>query len=82
MQYYLSKGIPALKCTMGFPAYGAGWTGNPTTQTVFSYDDLAWIAAKVAYIKANGLGGGYVWTVKDDDANVTLVKTLASGLSP
>ena len=159
VQYYLSKGIPASKYTMGFPAYGAGWTGNltssncgeyqnatavspvpnangvgmcstgnnqsspaagcdtlltsglatygtiknllnngytacydsyrgatsafnPATQTVFSYDDPTSIAAKIAYIKANGLGGGYVWAVKDDDANGTLVKALASGLNP
>ena len=159
VQAYLATGIPASKYTMGFPAYGAGWTGNltstncgeyqnatevspvpntngvglcstgnnqsspaagcdtlltsglatyktienllnngytacydstriatsafnPTTQTVFSYDDPTSIAAKAAYIKAHGLGGGYVWAVKDDDANGTVVKSLASGLNP
>ena len=159
VQAYLATGIPASKYTMGFPAYGAGWTGgltstncgeyqnatevspvpnangvglcstgnnqsspaagcdvmltsglatygtiknllsngytscydstriatsayNPTTQTVFSYDDPTSIAAKVAYIKAHGLGGGYVWAVKDDDSNGSLVKALASGLNP
>jgi len=159
VQAYLATGIPALKYTMGFPAYGAGWTGgltstncgeyqnatevspvpnangvglcstgnnqsspaagcdvlltsglatygtiknmlsngysacydstrvatsayNPTTQTVFSYDDPTSIAAKVTYIKSHGLGGGYVWAVKDDDSNGSLVKALASGLNP
>ncbi|MBB5317368.1 glycosyl hydrolase family 18 protein [Tunturibacter empetritectus] len=159
VNYYLAKGVPAYKYTMGFPAYGAGWTGglnntncgeyqnatavspvpnangagvcstgnnqsspaagcdtlltnglatygtiknllsngytacydstriatsafNPTTQTVFSYDDATSIAAKATYIKAHGLGGGYVWAVKDDDANGTIVKALAAGLNP
>ncbi len=159
VQYYLAKGVPASKYTMGFPAYAAGWTGglnnsncgeyqkatqvspvpntngvgvcstgnnqsspaagcdplltnglatyatiknllsngytacydstriattafNPTTQTVFSYDDATSIAAKATYIKAHGLGGGYVWAVKDDDANGTIVKALAAGLNP
>jgi chitinase len=26
------------------------------------------------------LGGAYVWALKDDDANGTMVKTLAAGL--
>lgn len=159
VQTYLATGVPASKYTMGFPAYGAGWTGgltnsncgeyqnatkvssvpnangaglcstgnnqsspaagcdvmltnglatygtiknllnngytacydsnriatsafNSTTQTVFSYDDATSIAAKATYIKSHGLGGGYVWAVKDDDANGTLVKALAAGLNP
>jgi chitinase len=27
-----------------------------------------------------GLGGAYVWALKDDDANGTVVKTMAKGL--
>jgi chitinase len=27
-----------------------------------------------------GLGGAYVWALKDDDANGSLVKTMALGL--
>jgi chitinase len=27
-----------------------------------------------------GLGGAYVWALKDDDANGTMVKTMAAGL--
>jgi chitinase len=159
VQAYLSTGIPASKYTMGFPAYGAGWSGNltsascgeyqtatevspvpntngvglcstgnnqsspavgcdtlltnglatygtiknllnngytacydstrvatsafnSTTHTVFSYDDATSIAAKAAYIKSHGLGGGYIWAVKDDDSNGDLVKALAAGLNP
>jgi chitinase len=159
VQVYLATGIPASKYTMGFPAYGAGWTGgltsancgeyqnateaapvpntngaglcstgnnqsspaagcdtlltnglatyatianllnngytacydsgrvatsayNPTTQTVYSYDDATSIAAKAAYIKSHGLGGGYIWAVKDDDSNGSLIKALAEGLNP
>jgi GH18 family chitinase len=32
------------------------------------------------YIDAKGLGGAYVWALKDDDANGNLVKTMALGL--
>ena len=55
---------------------------NLSTKTTYSYDDAKSIAAKVAYIKAKGLGGAYVWAVKDDDANGTLTKDLATGLNP
>jgi chitinase len=54
---------------------------NPTTVTAWSYDNPTSIAAKVAYIKANGLGGAYVWAVKDDDTNGSLTKALGNGLN-
>jgi chitinase len=38
------------------------------------------VAAKTAYIKKNKLGGAYVWALNDDDANGTMVKTMAKGL--
>lgn len=152
VKYYLGKGAPAAKYTMGMPAYGVGWTGGLTsansgmyqtatalaaipnlngvgsctsgstgcdyletsgmatyrtlenmlnngfissydstrvdtnmfdssTASAWSYDDAESIAAKVAYIKANGLGGAYIWAVKDDDANGTLTKALGNGLN-
>lgn len=31
--------------------------------------------------KAGGLGGAYVWALKDDDPNGTMVKTMATYLS-
>jgi chitinase len=139
VKYYLGKGAPAAKYTMGMPAYGVGWTGgltsancgmyqtatglatiandplatsgmatyrsiesamsaggyttcydstrvdvnifNSTTSTAWSFDNPTSIAAKVAYIKANGLGGSYVWAVKDDDASGSLTKALGNGLN-
>jgi chitinase len=138
VKYYLGKGAPAAKYTMGMPAYGVGWTGgltstncgmyqtatslatiandplatsgmatyrsiesalsaggytvcydstrvdvnafNSSTSTVWNYDNPTSIAAKVAYIKANGLGGTYVWAVKDDDASGSLTTALGNGL--
>lgn len=37
---------------------------------------MRYINAKVP----GGLGGAYVWALKDDDTNGTLVKTMAAGL--
>jgi chitinase len=158
VKYYLGKGAPAAKYTMGMPLYGVGWTGgltstnsgmyqtatelapvpnvngvgncssgnnqtspvagcdylltngmatyrtlenllnngftasydstrvdanmfNSSTATAWSYDNPTSIAAKVAYIKANGLGGAYVWAVKDDDTSGSLTKALGNGLN-
>jgi chitinase len=170
VKYYLGKGAPAAKYTMGMPAYGVGWSGgltstnsgmyqtatgvvdptgamttngtaavpntngvgncptgenqsspttgcdflltdgnatyrtienllnngftasydstridvnafNSSTATAWSYDNPTSIAAKVAYIKANGLGGAYVWAIKDDDTSGSLTKALGNGLN-
>jgi chitinase len=53
---------------------------NPTTGTFYTYDNPASVAAKTAYIKKNRLGGAYVWALKDDDAEGSLTKAIASGL--
>lgn len=56
---------------------------NPTTQTFYTYDNPETAFLKTAYINLRvpgGLGGAFVWAVKDDDANGTMVKTLATGL--
>lgn len=55
---------------------------NPTTLTAFSYDNAESVQCKVNYIKSNGLGGGYVWAVKDDDPNGDLTKAIAADLNP
>src|SRR6202789_3242085 len=47
---------------------------NPAIGTFYSYDDPTSVAAKVAYIKKNKLGGAYVWALNDDDANGSLTK--------
>jgi len=53
---------------------------NPASGTFYSYDDLAVVAVKTAYIKKNKLGGAYVWALNDDDANGTLTKAIGAGL--
>jgi chitinase len=55
---------------------------NATTDTAFSYDNAQSVQCKVNYIKSFGLGGAYVWAVKDDDPNGDLTKALATDLNP
>ena len=54
---------------------------NATTQTFWSYDDPTTVQLKTIYINHAGLAGAFVWAVKDDDLNATLIKTMASGLA-
>ena len=61
----------------------ATWLYNPTTGTFYTYDDPDTAFLKAAYIDLRvpgGLGGAFVWALKDDDAKGTMVKTLALGL--
>lgn len=56
---------------------------NPNAQTFYTYDNPDTAFLKSVYINhrvPGGLGGAFVWAVKDDDANSTMVKTLAGGL--
>ncbi|MGB6801612.1 MAG: glycosyl hydrolase family 18 protein, partial [Candidatus Sulfotelmatobacter sp.] len=56
---------------------------DPTSGTFYTYDDPFSVFLKTIYINLKvpgGLGGAYVWALKDDDANGTMVKTLAAGL--
>jgi chitinase len=53
---------------------------DPSLETFYTYDDPFTASLKAAYIDLRGLGGAYVWALKDDDANGTMVKTLASFL--
>src|ERR1700734_2209801 len=56
---------------------------DPTGGTFYTYDDPITAALKMIYINfkvPGGLGGAYVWAVKNDDANGTMVKTMAAGL--
>jgi chitinase len=56
---------------------------NPNSATFYTYDDPQTALLKMLYIDVKvpgGLGGAYVWAVKDDDANGTMVKTMAAGL--
>lgn len=56
---------------------------DPTAGTFYTYDDPSTAFLKMLYIDLKvpgGLGGAYVWALKDDDANGTMVKTMASAL--
>ena len=56
---------------------------NPANQTFWTFDDPDIAVLKMAYLNLRvpgGLGGAFVWAVKDDDANGTMVKTMASWL--
>jgi chitinase len=56
---------------------------DPTGGTFYTFDDPSTALLKMLYIQIKvpgGLGGAYVWAVKDDDANGTMVKTMAAGL--
>lgn len=61
----------------------AVWIYNPTTQTFWTYDDPFTVRLKTLYVRTRvrgGLGGTFVWALKDDDAHGTIVKTMAAGL--
>jgi len=65
------------------PVSVAGWLYNPTTETFWTFDDPFTAVLKTVYVQTRapgGLGGNFVWALKDDDANGTMVKTLAAGL--
>jgi chitinase len=56
---------------------------DPSSETFYTYDDPNTAFLKMLYVDRKvpgGLGGAYVWALKDDDANGTMVKTMAAGL--
>ena len=55
---------------------------DPTLGTFYTFDDPSTAQLKMNYVnsKAGGLGGAYVWALKDDSANGTMVKTMAGAL--
>ena len=59
----------------------AVWLYNAGTQTFWTYDDPTTVRLKTIYINSMGLGGAFVWAVKDDDGKATLIKTMADDLS-
>ncbi|HMH11773.1 MAG TPA: glycoside hydrolase family 18 protein [Edaphobacter sp.] len=61
----------------------AVWLYDSNTQTFWSYDDPVTVWLKTVYVRTRvfgGLGGAFVWALKDDDANGTIVKAMAAGL--
>ena len=56
---------------------------DPTLGTFYTFDNPLTAMLKMMYVNTKvpgGLGGTYVWAVKDDDANGTMVKTMAAFL--
>jgi chitinase len=56
---------------------------DPTPGTFYTFDNPLTATLKMIYVDTKvpgGLGGAYVWAVKDDDANGTMVKTMATFL--
>ena len=56
---------------------------DPASETFYTYDNPSTALLKMLYIEAKvpgGLGGAYVWALKDDDANGSMVKTMAAVL--
>jgi chitinase len=53
---------------------------DPATTTFYTYENPSTAFLKMLYVDLRGLGGADVWALKDDDANGTVVKTLARGL--
>ncbi len=65
------------------PVRIAQWIYDPSSLTFWTYDnpEVAWSKARyVDFRVSGGLGEAFVWAFKDDDANGTMVKTLAAGL--
>lgn len=53
---------------------------DPSSGNFYTYDNPRTASLKMLYIDVKALGGAYVWALKDDDANGSLVKTMAVGL--
>lgn len=68
---------------LGWPSYidtqaRASWIYNGNT--FWSYDSPALITEKMNYVKAQNLGGAFIWELSGDDAQGTLTTTVSSGL--
>ncbi len=69
--------------TLGWPVYTdkaakATWLYNGST--FWSVDTPELLTEKMAYVKAQDLGGTFFWEFSGDDAQGTLVNTLSNGL--
>jgi chitinase len=56
---------------------------DPIAGTFYTYEDPETVFLKMLYVDfkvPGGLRGAYFWALKDDDANGTMVKTMAKGL--
>jgi len=62
------------------PSRIAVWLYDPTLGTFYTFDSPFTAMLKMKYVDTRGLGGAYVWALKDDDANGSMVKTMATFL--
>ena len=86
----LTPGLATYGTVVNLPANGytvyydplrvAATLYDSSSGTFYTYDNPTTAAAKMIYIDVRRLGGAYVWAVKDDDANGTMVKTMAKWL--
>jgi chitinase len=61
----------------------AKWLYDPSSETFWNFEDPLTVSMKMFYVNERvegGLGGAYVWALKDDDASGSVVKTMAAGL--
>ena len=58
----------------------AHWIFSPATATFYSYDDRVSVFVKALYIRTRELGGAMFWDLTGDDANGTLIHSIANGL--
>jgi chitinase len=61
------------------PVAGAAWKYG--SRAFWSYDTPQVIAQKMAYVKANGLGGAMAWSLDGDTADGQLTSAISTGLS-
>ena len=68
--------------TLGWPSYRdsasmARWIFNGNT--FWSFDDPSTIADKMNYVRAQGLGGAFLWDFSGDDAQGSLLAAIKTG---
>jgi chitinase len=62
----------------------AKWLYDPGSETFWNFEDPFTVSLKMLYVNERvrgGLGGAYVWALKDDDASGKVVKAMAAGLN-
>jgi chitinase len=62
------------------PVTASVWKYDPASQTFYTYDTPATVAAKGLYIDLTGLRGASVWSLDGDTADGALTHALASSL--
>lgn len=68
---------------LGYPAFtsdeaGTAWIFDGST--FWSFDTPATVAKKMSYVKANGLGGSFAWSLDGDASDGALLSAMKSGL--